>query len=136
MNRGRQTGFTLIEIVVAFVLLSLVLATSYQIFTSGLQRAGDLEDSSRALLIAQSQIAQASLGETFPEGTTAGESEDRRFRYTVQVSQYDDGTTDPSKKLVATYTPVRIGVHVTWTTAGAQERHMDLATLVVGKVDQ
>ena len=48
--RARQSGFTLVEIVVAFVMLSLVLATSYQIFTTGMQRAGDLEDSSRALL--------------------------------------------------------------------------------------
>jgi len=133
MTRKREAGFTLIEIVVAFVMLSLVLATSYQIFTAGLQRAGDLEDSSRALLIAQSQIAQASLGEAFEEGTSSGESEDRRFRYTVQISAYDDGT-DPSKKLETTYSPVRIAVRVTWSTAGAQERHLDLATLVVGKI--
>lgn len=132
MSMRRQSGFTLIEIIVAFVMLSLVLATSYQIFTTGLQRAGDLEDSSHALLIAQSQIAQASLGEAFEEGTTSGESEDHRFRYTLQVSAYDDGS-DPSKRLQATYTPVRIAVRVTWTS-GAQERHLDLATLVVGKV--
>ena len=127
----RERGFTLIEIMVAFVLLSLVLATSYQIFTTGLQRAGDLEDSSKALLIAQSQIAQASLGETFEENTTSGESEDRRFRYTVQVSAYDDGM-DPAAKLQATFAPVRIAVRVTWTS-GSRERHLDLATLVVGK---
>jgi general secretion pathway protein I len=130
----RQRGFTLIEIVVAFVMLCLVLATSYQIFTAGLQRAGDLEDSSHALLIAQSQIAQASLGDTFEPGTTAGESEDRRFRYATQVSAFDDGTDLSNNKLLATYQAVRIGVRVTWTTAAAQERQLDLATLVVGKV--
>lgn len=136
MSIRRQSGFTLIEIVVAFVMLSLVLATSYQIFTTGLQRAGDLEDSSRALVIAQSQIAQASLGEAFEEGTTSGESEDRRFRYTLQVSAYDDGSgPDPSKRLQATYTPVRIAARVTWTSGSAQERHLDLATLVVGKIE-
>ena len=131
--RTRQSGFTLVEIVVAFVMLSLVLATSYQIFTTGMQRAGDLEDSSRALVIAQSQIAQASLGEAFEEGTTSGESEDRRFRYTLQISPYDDGT-DPSRKLLATYAPVRLAVRVTWVSGSSQERHLDLATLVVGMV--
>jgi general secretion pathway protein I len=127
-----EAGFTLIEVVVAFVLLSLVIATSYQIFTTGLQRAGDLEDYSRALVIAQSQIAEASLGETFEQTTKAGESEDRRFRYSLQVSEYDDGT-DPAKKLQATYVPVRISVRVTWVGGNAQERHLDLSTLVVGK---
>jgi general secretion pathway protein I len=129
-----QKGFTLIEIVVAFVMLSMVLATSYQIFTSGLQRAGDLEDSSRALLIAQSQIAQASLGENFEQGTTSGESEDRRFRYSVQIAAYDEGA-ELGSRLQQTFTPVRIAVHVAWTTGGAKERQLDLATLVIGKIE-
>jgi prepilin-type N-terminal cleavage/methylation domain-containing protein len=50
MRRAR--GFTLIEVVVAFVLLSLVLATSYEIFSSGFARVADLEDYSRATVVA------------------------------------------------------------------------------------
>jgi general secretion pathway protein I len=136
MYERRQKGFTLIEVVCAFVILSLVLATSYQIFSSGLQRAGDLEDYSRALVIAQSQLEQASFGENFDDGQTGGESEDRRFRWTVSVSRYDDA--EPSK--VATvqpvgqaFVPVRIAVRVTWRTAADRERNLDLATLVVAR---
>ncbi len=132
MTRPRQSGFTLIEVVVAFVMLSLVLATSFQIFSTGMQRAGDLEDYSRALVIAQSQLAQSSIGDNFEEGQTSGETEDRRFRWNVSIALFDDGT-DPAKRALATFYPVRIAVRVVWQSAAAKERHLDLSTLVVGR---
>ena len=128
----REAGFTLIEVVVAFVMLALVLATSFQIFSTGLQRAGDLEDYSRALVIAQSQLAGSSIGETFEEGVSSGESEDRRFRWSVSIATFDEGT-DPAKRAQASYYPVRIAVRVAWRTAAERERHLDLSTLVVGR---
>jgi general secretion pathway protein I len=137
MNARRQSGFTLIEVVCAFVILTLVLATSYQIFSSGLQRAGDLEDYSRALVIAQSQLEQASFGETFEDSQTGGESEDRRFRWAVSVSRYDDGAeSKPAatpQPLGQPFVPVRIAVRVTWRTAADREKSLDLATLVVAR---
>ena len=129
----RDAGFTLIEVVVAFVMLALVLATSFQIFSTGLQRAGDLEDYSRALVIAQSQLAQSSIGDSFEEGQISGETDDRRFRWSVAITPFDDGT-DPAKRVLATFYPVRIAVRVVWQSASAQTRHLDLSTLVVGKI--
>ena len=118
----RQRGFTLIEIVIAFVLLSLILATSYQIFSTGMQRAGDLDDYSRALEIAQTQLAQAGVNETFDEGQTSGQSDDQRFRWTVSIAAFDDGT-DPAKRVLATNFPIRIAVHVTWRSGTEPIRH-------------
>jgi general secretion pathway protein I len=133
----REAGFTLIEVVCAFVILALVLTTSYQIFSTGLQRAGDLEDYSRALVIAQSQLEQASFGETFEDSQTGGESEDRRFRWAVSVSRYDDASasqpaTTP-QPMGQAFVPVRIAVRVTWRTAADREKNLDLATLVVAR---
>ena len=127
-----EAGFTLIEVVVAFVMLALVLATSFQIFSTGMQRAGDLEDYSRALVIAQSQLARSSIGETFEEGVTSGETEDRRFRWSLSIAAFDQGT-DPAKRVLASYHSVRIAVRVAWQSAADRERHLDLSTLVVGK---
>jgi general secretion pathway protein I len=129
----REAGFTLIEVVVAFVLLALVLSTSFQIFSTGMQRAGDLEDYSRALVVAQSQIAQASVGENFDEGQSAGQSEDGRFRWAMSVAAFDDGT-DPAKQILASFRPIRIAVRVAWQSGAGSERQLDLATLVVGRV--
>jgi len=128
----RQRGFTLIEIVVAFVLLALVLGVSYEVFSTGMRRAGDLEDSSRALAIAQSQIALASVAESFEEGETQGESEDHRFRWTTSIASYMEAQ-DPNKQVLAAYYPVRIAVRVTWRGSAGQDRQLDLATLALGK---
>jgi len=128
----REAGFTLIEVVVAFVMLALVLGVSFQIFSTGLQRAGDLEDYSRALVIAQSRLAEASYGDTFEEGEKSGETDDRRFRWTVGVSQFDDGTP-VEQRVLASFYSVRIAVRVGWNSAAGTERHLDLSTLVVGR---
>ncbi len=138
----RQSGFTLIEVVTAFVLLALVLSTSFQVFSTGLARTGDLEDYSRALAIAQSQLALGSEGDSPQEGQASGESADRRFRWTTEVSRYDAQAQDPSQAqpqptpgaaLLPPYILYRVAVRVAWRNAAARELTLDLATLTVGR---
>lgn len=150
----RQRGFTLVEIVVAFLMLALVLATSYELFSTGLRRAGELEDYSRALAIAQSQLSEASYGEIFEEGQVTGQSDDGRFQWTLDRSRFED-VLDPAKPQQAqqvqqsqqtrqlpqlqqlqqqAYYPVRLAVRVTWRSGSEQEKFLDLSTLVVGKL--
>jgi general secretion pathway protein I len=125
----RAAGFTLIEVVVAFVLLTLVLATSFEIFTTGFAREALLEDQSRALLVAQSRLAAAGVEENLKEGETQGESEDRRFQWTVSVKRSDEGS-DPGKPAPSMYQLYRIDVLVTWQ--GADDRHRQLALSTLG----
>ena len=140
----RQSGFTLIEVVTAFVLLALVLSTSFQVFSTGLTRTGDLEDYSRALAIAQSQLALGSEGDSLQEGQASGESADRRFRWTLEVSRFDAQAQDPSQAqaqpqptpgaaLLPPYILYRVAVRVAWHNAAARELTLDLATLTVGR---
>ena len=127
---NRQRGFTLIEVVVAFVLLALVLATAFEIFSTGFSRAADLDDYSRALVVAQSRLAAAGTEETLKEGETQGESEDRRFHWTVAIKRTEDGT-DPSKPPPSNYALYRIDVRVTWRGADTRDHALSLATLQV-----
>src|SRR3954464_8905890 len=90
-----EAGFTLVEIVVAFVLLALVLSTGFEIFASGLRRAGELEDQSRAIVIAQSQLAAAGLDTPATEGVAQGDTEDGRFHWTVTTSPSNEATPPP-----------------------------------------
>jgi len=129
MRLRRSRGFTLIEVVVAFVLLTLVLATSFEIFSTGFARAALLEDESRALLIAQSRLATAGVEENLKEGETRGESEDRRFQWTVSVKRSDEGT-EPGKPAPSVYQLYRIDVVVAWQ--GADDRHRQLALSTLG----
>jgi general secretion pathway protein I len=128
----RQRGFTLIEIVVAFVLLSAVLVTGFEIFSKGLRQAGDLDDYARAIVIAQSKLAAAGTEEPFKEGQAQGESEDRRFRWTVVISRSDEGAGPPGQPANSAYQLFRVDVRVAWTGIDSREREVALATLGLG----
>ena len=66
----REVGFTLIEVVVAFALLGLILAASFEIFTTGMARAADLDDYSAAIDVAQSKLAAVGAYGKIQEGDT------------------------------------------------------------------
>lgn len=130
--RHGQRGFTLVEIVVAFVLLSAILVTGFEIFSQGLRRAGDLDDYSRALVIAQSKLAAAGTQERFKEGSSQGESEDRRFRWTVAIQRSEEGGGAPGQPPNNAYQLFRVDVRVEWTGADTRPRSIALATLGIG----
>jgi len=127
---NRQRGFTLIEVVVAFVLLAAVLGVGFQIFSTGLSRTGALEERSRALAVAQSQLGAAGVEETLKEGTTSGESEDRRYQWTRTITKTTEGV-DPSKPAPSAYALYRIDVVVTWTGSDGRPQALPLSTLGV-----
>jgi general secretion pathway protein I len=127
-GRSKETGFTLIEVVVAFVLLALVLSTAFEIFSSGLARAGLLEERSRALAIAQSQLAAAGVEEALKESDFRGESEDHKYQWAVSIRRSDEGM-DPAKPPPSVYSLYRIDVRVAWRGEDARDHDLALATL-------
>jgi general secretion pathway protein I len=130
MSKGRESGFTLIEVVVAFVLLALVMSTALEIFSAGLARAGQLEERARALVIAQSRMASVGVEETLKEGESVGESEDRKYQWAVSVRRTGEGE-EPGKPQPSAYALYRIDVRVTWRGADARDHSLALATLGV-----
>ena len=135
MSMRAQGGFTLIEIIVAFVLLALVLSTGFEIFSAGLKRAGDLEDQSRAIVIAQAKLAAAGLDAPLAEGVTQGESEDGHFHWTLAVSPSNEGMPPPEQPQPGpgTFMLYRVDVRVAWAGADQRERGYSLAGLAIGQ---
>jgi len=126
----REVGFTLVEVVVAFVLLTLVLSVSFEIFSRGMARAGDLDDRARALVVAQSRLGLAGLEDGWKEGVSTGESEDRRYQWQVTVRRAEELATPPGGKTPsAAYALYLIDVHVSWRGADSREHALDLSTL-------
>jgi general secretion pathway protein I len=131
MRERRQSGFTLIEVVVAFALLALVLAASFEIFTTGLSRAADLDDYSGAIDVAQSQIAAVGTYGKIQEGESHGESEDGRYAWIVAVRTFDE-SADPNVPAQSTVVMYRVDVQVNWRGLDTRTHALGLATVIVG----
>ena len=129
----REVGFTLVEVVVAFVLLTLVLSVSFEIFSRGMARAGDLDDRARALVVAQSRLGLAGLEDGWKEGVSTGESEDRRYQWTLTIRRADEiANSAEGKPASSAYAIYRVDVHVGWRGADGRDHALDLATLATG----
>ncbi len=124
-------GFTLIEVVVAFVLLGLVLSTGYEVFSEGLARAGALEERSRALEVARSQLDDAGMEQPLKEGTAQGEAEDPRYHWTTTITPYEVGT-DPLHPVVTAYRLFHVEVKVDWHGEDGKDHALMLSTLGLG----
>lgn len=130
-SRQHEAGFTLIEVMVAFVLLALVLSTGFEIFSTGLRRAGDLEDHSRAIVLAQSKLASAGMEEALREGATQGD--DGHLHWTLDVRPVpDEAVPGQPQPGAGTYMLYRVEARVDWTGADARPRSYSLATLGMG----
>lgn len=130
MNR-REAGFTLIEIVVAFVLLGLVLSTGFEIFSEGMTRATGLAERSKALEIASSRLADLGAEGPVKPGISQGEARDARFHWTSTIDPYTEGQ-DPAHPVTSAYALYRVEVKVDWHGADGKDRSLSLATLRLG----
>jgi general secretion pathway protein I len=84
---GRQSGYTLIEVLVAFMILALALTVLLRIFSGGLRNVSVSSDYATATLIAESRLAAAGIDMPLAPGEISG-TEGERFEWTVSVQDY------------------------------------------------
>jgi general secretion pathway protein I len=127
-RRDGQRGFTLIEIVVALLVLSIASAVIFEGFSVGFRNARTADDFAHAVLIAQAKLAPNGVSDPLSAGVRSGEESDK-YAWTVTVEPIevasDDGAT-PSE-----LQPFLIGVDVVWRD-GRTERTVSLSTLLLG----
>jgi general secretion pathway protein I len=127
----KQTGFTLLEVVIAFVVLALTLSVVFEIFSTWLARTSDLSDRSQALAIARSRLAGVGIEEGLKEGEARGESGDRRYAWAVRVERYSD-QSDAGPTPRSTYSLYRAEARVKWRGVDGREREIALSNLHLG----
>ena len=120
----RQRGFSLLEVLVAFAILSVSLGVLLQVFATGLRNAGMADDYTQATLFAESILTAIGRETPLSEGDHSGPINDR-FSWRSTVSAYTEGMPDPEKAQVRAY---RVGVEVFWHGL-LQERSVVLETL-------
>lgn len=110
---GRQGGFTLIEVMAAFVVFALLFGVTLQILSTSLSNTRRAADYTQAALWAQSVLDVAGLENMLEPGTTSGRFDDR-FSWTLEVGEelvFDDRGLDPLDLPVALY---RLRLVVEW----------------------
>lgn len=130
IGSSRQAGFSLLEVLVAFAILSISLGVLLQVFATGLRNAGTADDYTQAALYAESILAAIGRETPLSEGNHSGPINDR-FSWRGTVSAYTDGMPDPEKTRVRAY---RVAVEVFWD-GFSQTRSVVLETLRLAPLD-
>ena len=135
----RSRGFSLLEVLVAFVVLALALGVIMRVFSQGMSRMGESDYYARAVTLAESKLAQLGAGIPLEEGELSGEGEDA-LRWRVRLAAYDADKAQAAKAAKAVkegeaalpVMPVRllqVEVEVNWGGLQATPRSIRLVTL-------
>jgi len=115
MVNSQQQGFTLIETLVAFMILALSLTVILRIFSGGLRNVALSEDYARAVLLAESQLSVTGISTPLERGVSSGEW-DTHFRWERVIEPYRPWNED--KVLTTPLLAYRVTVSVDWDNAG------------------
>ncbi len=123
---GAAAGFTLVEVLAAFVILALALAVLLPGFATGMRSLVTADDYATATLLAQSRLELVGRAEPVQAGASTG-AFDERFRWQLEIAPLPELHADESVPLQA-YSVV---LTVAWE-AGSAERTVTLQTLRLG----
>lgn len=127
-----SNGFTLIEVLVAFVILTTTMTVIYAIFSNGLNSLNLSSDYTRAALLAESQLAGVGVLTPLQAGEQQGRFDDR-YGWDLQISAVAAAPAGRSRAeplLDARQQPelYRLALTLSWHRAG-REREFRLETL-------
>jgi len=124
-TKRQVRGYTLIEVLIAMMILALALTVLMRIFSGGLRNIAVSADYAHAVLLAEAQLAAAGSSEALAPGETYG-NEDDKFRWTRTVEEYMAKEFEKVEKLPVT--AFQVTVVVEWPNFG-RTRRLNLSTI-------
>lgn len=124
----RNSGYTLIEVLVAFMILALALTVLLRIFSSGLRNVSVSSEYAHAVLVAESQLASTGITSVLQPGETRGD-DGGDFTWTRVVTTYTPFPDDYQN--VARVPAYHVTVTVEWPHAGSM-RQVKLSSIRLG----
>jgi len=137
-SRAVQRGFSLLEVLVAFAILALVGTALFRLFSGGINNASAADDYSRAVLVAESVLAETASVQPLREGTTQGTFDDGRIEWTAQVVPYNPPGVNPDTERGSDSMALRlfrVSVDVAFDAPSGGKRSLTLATTRLGAKD-
>ncbi len=123
-----ESGFTLVEVLVAFTIAVVLLVPILRSFSAGMASAARSDAVTEATLIAQSTVETVGAATPLADGESL-DQEQGRYRVSASVHRYDYGAPPGGPALVVV--PYEVVVTVTWQEA-ARTRSVALRTLRLG----
>lgn len=118
-------GFTLIEVLVAFSILSLTLAALFSLLSAGTRSTRVAGEYGDAMVHAESMLAQLGVTEVLRPGTTRGRF-DEDFMWTLTVTKRPR-TEHPERREIK-WDLLDVTLRVSWRSMGG-ERDVELSTV-------
>jgi len=131
-------GFSLLEVLVAFVILATVATALFRLFSGALANASAADDYSRAVLVAESALTGAAATQPLREGTETGSADDGRIEWTTRIAPYTPPEVVPELQQTTEAMPIRlfrVTVDVTFPSPSGGKRTYSLATTRIGPKD-
>jgi len=131
---GEQRGFSLLEVLVAFVIVALVATALFNTFGAALRNGAAAEEWSRALVLAESRLSMASTATPLREGTDQGVDDESGMRWQAEVKPYVPPDPNQDLERASETMPTRmyrIVVDVSFPGTGGRDRNVELATIKV-----
>jgi general secretion pathway protein I len=132
---SRAAGFSLLEVLVAFVILALVATALFRLFSGALANASAADDYSRAVLVAESVLAEAAVAHPLREATQTGVADDGRIAWTTRVAPQPPTGESPDLERAAETMPIRlyrVTAEVVFPAPTGGQRKFTLATTRIG----
>jgi general secretion pathway protein I len=107
---GNSRGFTLIEVLVAFLILAFSLGALFSLFSGSLRSVSQGEDYAHAAALARAQLARVDADGIDGQGVDAGETEDG-YRWRMEFAPLPDPVV-PSGD--GGFEPLAVTVTVSW----------------------
>ena len=131
-NRGRRGsgGFTLLEVMLAFVIFALSFATVLEIMAGSMRSVRRASDDTEVALLAQSVMDLVGIEIPIEEGQYSGTGMDR-YQWQLGVYLYESGGDDVSTQELAEMSGIelyRVDLDIDWET-GRNQRNLHFSTI-------
>lgn len=130
----QQRGFTILEVLVAFLVAALLLSVILSGFSTGLSSLARTDRMSQAALVAQSRLSELGVLEPLEEGQSSGRDEQHQdYRWQIMVEPFVwEYAAVLNQQMTTLY---KVDIEVFWP-AGDKEHSFLLSTLRLVKQEQ